>query len=101
MAKKKKERKKQLQTTRMSLSQTKKQKEEFIGTENNRPGEAERRLKNQARNEEKTLEGRKLLKEWNIPNNYVGIGHCILGYADSDLDIATKQRKVDYITYIK
>lgn len=46
----------------MSLSQTKKQKEEFIGTENNRPGEAERRLKNQARNEEKTLEGRKLLK---------------------------------------
>lgn len=26
-------------------------------------------------------EGQELLKKWNVPENYVGIGNCILGYA--------------------
>lgn len=53
-----------------------------------------------AKEEFETEEGKKLLKEWNIPNNYVGIGHCILGYTEEPLQEA-KPRKEDYITIIK
>ena len=31
-----------------------------------------------------TDEGKALMKEWGIPENYVGIGNCILGYADCE-----------------
>lgn len=55
---------------------------------------------NRAREEFETEEGKKLLKEWNIPDNYVGIGHCILGYRDGELPQA-KPRKKDYVTIIK
>ena len=55
---------------------------------------------NRAREEFETEEGKKLLKEWNIPDNYVGIGHCILGYRDGELPQA-KPRKEDYVTIIK
>lgn len=44
--------------------------------------------------------GKELLKKWNISDNYVGIGHCILGYATSEPSIA-KPKKNYYITYIK
>lgn len=47
-----------------------------------------------------TEEGKKLLKEWNIDENYVGIGNCILGYVDGEYPKA-KERKADYIRYIK
>ena len=46
-------------------------------------------------------EGKQLLKEWNIPDNYVGVGHCILGYPTDELNISTKPRKDNYITYIR
>ena len=46
-------------------------------------------------------EGKALLKEWNIPDNYVGIGHCILGYPTDELSTFIKPRKDDYITYIR
>lgn len=46
-------------------------------------------------------EGKDLLKQWNIKNNYVGIGHCILGYPADELNISAKPRKDDYITYIR
>lgn len=42
-----------------------------------------------------------LLKKWNISDNYVGIGYCILGYPEDNLNSTAKPRKDDYITYIK
>ena len=53
-----------------------------------------------AKEEFATEEGKELLKEWNIPDNYVGIGHCILGYPCGKLQ-EPKPRKEDYITIIK
>ena len=53
-----------------------------------------------AREEFETEEGKELLKEWNVPENYIGIGHCILGYPDGELPFA-KKRKSDYVTIIK
>lgn len=41
-------------------------------------------------------EGRALMDKWGIPHHFVGIGHCILGYADGELPRA-KTRKSDYI----
>lgn len=32
-----------------------------------------------------TDEGRKIIKEWNIGDDYLAIGHCILGYPEGDL----------------
>ena len=53
-----------------------------------------------AKEEFETEEGKELLKEWNVPENYVGIGHCILGYTDGELPLA-KDRKSDYVIIIK
>ena len=50
-----------------------------------------------AKEEFETEEGKELLKEWNIPENYVGIGHCILGYPEEKSE--AKPRKEDYIKY--
>ena len=52
-----------------------------------------------AREEFETDEGKELLKEWNIPDNYVGIGHCILGYPEKVGE--TKPRKEDYIRFVR
>ena len=43
-----------------------------------------------------TDEGKQLLAEWGIEGNYVGVGHCILGYRDGDMP-QTKPRKENYI----
>ena len=43
-----------------------------------------------------TEEGKALLKKWGIEGDYVGIGHCILGYRDCDIPKAAA-RKSDYI----
>ena len=53
-----------------------------------------------AKEEFETEEGKKLLKEWGVSENYVGIGHCVLGYADGNLHPNIK-RKEDYIRFIK
>ena len=45
-----------------------------------------------------SAEGKALLTTWGIPEKYIGVGHCILGYADGDLP-AAKPRKDDYIVY--
>lgn len=52
-----------------------------------------------AKEEFETPEGKTLLKEWNIPENYEGVGHCILGYADMEYP-EPKPRKKDYVRYI-
>lgn len=41
-------------------------------------------------------EGKALLKKWGIAGNYIGVGHCILGYRDGALP-AAKPRKENYI----
>ena len=53
-----------------------------------------------AKEEFETEEGKELLKEWNVGENYVGIGHCVLGYPEEEFKEA-KPRKDDYITIIK
>lgn len=46
-----------------------------------------------------TEEGKALLKEWGIEGNYEGIGNCIIGYADQEVE--TKPRKDNYVYYVK
>lgn len=45
-------------------------------------------------------EGKALLKRWGIQGDYIGVGHCILGYPEGDVPKA-KPRKDGYITIIK
>ena len=40
-------------------------------------------------------EGKALLKEWGVEGNYVGIGHCALGYAKEEAE--AKPRKENYV----
>ncbi len=51
-----------------------------------------------AREEFESAEGKELLRKWGVENaeNYVGIGHCILGYRACDYPEASK-RKENYI----
>ena len=52
-----------------------------------------------AREEFSSEEGKKLLQKWGVTGNYIGVGHCILGYADGARKEATP-RKADYVAYI-
>jgi len=45
-------------------------------------------------------EGKDLLKSWGIPENYIGIGHCILGYPKDGTEPMAKPRKTDYIVRV-
>ena len=47
-----------------------------------------------------TEEGRALMKEWKVPDTYVGIGNCILGYASSKLPEG-KARKENYVVFVR
>lgn len=42
-----------------------------------------------------TEEGKELMKKWGIPENYIGVGNCIIGYADEAPE--AKPRKSSYI----
>ncbi len=53
-----------------------------------------------AKEEFDSEEGKALLKEWGLEGEYIGIGHCILGYPATELPVA-KPRKVDYVHFIK
>ena len=53
-----------------------------------------------AKEEFETEWGKELLKSLGISGEYVGIGHCALGYADGETPKATK-RKVNRVFYIK
>mgnify|MGYP002987146591 CR=1 FL=1 len=52
-----------------------------------------------AKEEFASPEGKALLKEWGLPENLVGIGHCILGYRDCEYPEA-KERKANYIVRV-
>ena len=52
-----------------------------------------------AREEFESSEGKELLRKWGVENaeNYVGIGHCILGYRDCELpEPAPRTQRVIY-----
>ena len=44
-------------------------------------------------------EGKALLREWGLGENYIGVGNCILGYRDCEYPQA-KERKADYIRFV-
>lgn len=49
-----------------------------------------------AKQEFSTEEGKALLEKWGIRGNYIGVGHCILGYRDCKYPQA-KPRKENYV----
>ncbi len=49
-----------------------------------------------AKEELQTPEGQALLKKWGLNENYVGIGHCILGYRSGEERVAIP-RKENYV----
>lgn len=52
-----------------------------------------------AKEEFASPEGKSLLKKWGLSEDYIGVGHCILGYPDGPLPEA-KPRKADYIVRV-
>mgnify|MGYP000066781038 CR=1 FL=1 len=46
-----------------------------------------------AKEEFESAEGKELLKEWGLPENLVGIGHCILGYRDCEYPEAKEEKR--------
>ena len=46
-------------------------------------------------------EGKALLKKWGIEGDYIGVGHCILGYPADGAVPQAKPRKADYIVYVR
>ena len=42
--------------------------------------------------------GKALLKKWGVEGDWIGSGHCILGYPDEEP--AMKTRKENYVTYV-
>lgn len=54
---------------------------------------------NRAKEEFESEEGKALLKKWGIEGDWVGVGHCILGYPAADPKPAAP-RKADYIVKV-
>lgn len=54
---------------------------------------------NRAREEFATDEGKALLKKWGVEGDYIGVGHCILGYPAGKFPPAAP-RKADFITRV-
>ncbi len=46
-----------------------------------------------------TPQGKELMKKWGVPENFIGVGNCIIGYADEEP--APRPRKDGYIIRIK
>lgn len=52
-----------------------------------------------AREEFASEEGKTLLKKWGVEGDWIGVGHCILGYPSGDFR-EKAPRKPDYITKV-
>ena len=46
-----------------------------------------------------SAEGKALLQKWGIDGDYIGVGHCVLGYPADDAVLQANPRKDDYIGY--
>ena len=55
---------------------------------------------NRAYEEFESDEGKALLRKWGIDGDYIGIGHCILGYP-LDLPKEAPPRKKDWVYYVR
>ena len=44
-------------------------------------------------------EGKALLKKWGVDGSYIGVGHCLLGYADGPEKTASP-RKADFVVRV-
>lgn len=44
-------------------------------------------------------EGKALLKKWGVDGSYIGVGHCLLGYADGP-EKAASPRKADFVVRV-
>lgn len=53
-----------------------------------------------AKEEFDSPQAKELLKVWDLPESYVGIGHVILGYPADDFEPKDNPKKDDYILYI-
>ena len=51
-----------------------------------------------AREEFDSPEGKNLLQKWGVDGRYIGVGHCILGYAAKE-PAEPKPRKDDYVIF--
>lgn len=51
-----------------------------------------------AREEFASEEGKRLLQKWGVDEHYIGIGHCLLGYAAKE-PAPAKARKDDFIVF--
>ena len=51
-----------------------------------------------AKEEFESEEGKALLRKWGLDEDYIGVGHCILGYADEEPE--AKPRKHNYIVRV-
>ena len=54
---------------------------------------------NRAKEEFESAEGKALLRQWNLPEHLVGVGHCIL--ATPTARASSKPRKADFVTYVR
>lgn len=52
-----------------------------------------------AREEFASDEGKKLLEQWGVEGNYIGVGHCVLGYPTGEFRPAAP-RKANYVTRV-
>lgn len=55
---------------------------------------------NRAYEEFESEKGKKLLRKWGVNGEYIGIGHCILGYA-LDLPKEAPPRKKDWLYFVR
>lgn len=50
-----------------------------------------------AKEEFEMPEGRELLKRWGISGDYIGVGHCILGYRDGTANAAAPRKQDAFV----
>ena len=55
---------------------------------------------NRAKEEFATEQRKALVKQWGIEGDYIGVGHCLLGYPAVDLP-KPAPRKEDYVVFVK
>lgn len=53
-----------------------------------------------AREEFDSKQGKELLKVWGLSEDYIGVGHVVLGYPTNDYTPPAKEIKEDFVTYI-